>query len=158
MKHLLKVTIVLATILAAISCEKKIDVPEEPLLDVTANNISGIWKVAEWNGHSLEEGTYVYIEFTRRDQTFTIYQNTDSFIARKITGRFNITEDEEFGAIIRGQYDYGNGDWRHRYIVRELKKSTMTWIAKDDVDDITVYERCDEIPADILAQTHHNEE
>lgn len=139
--------------LTAIACDKGDDTPAEPLLDVTANNISGIWKLAEWSGNTMESGTYVYIEFTRRDQQFTIYQNQDSFVARKIGGHYNITTDEALGAVIRGQYDYGNGDWRHRYIVRDLTASSMTWIAVDDPDDISMYKRCEAIPDEILAET-----
>lgn len=159
MKHLLRLTTLLAIVLATVSCNKT---PEttEPSLDVTANNISGIWKVSEWSGKALDEGTYVYIEFTRRDQLFTMYDNLTSFSAHKSTGRYNLYIDEEFGAIIRGEYDFARGDdksWAHRYIIQDLKKDKMIWIAKDDLDDITVYERCDAIPAEILAEISDNE-
>lgn len=150
MKKLLRFTLLMALTFAAVSCDKKDEQPE-PSLDVTANNISGVWKLAEWSGTTLEEGTYVYIEFTRRDLTFTIYQNLDTFSARKLTGRYNINTDEELGAIIRGRYDYGTGDWAHRYIVRNLKADRMTWIATDDPEDISVYERCEAVPEEILA-------
>lgn len=153
MKNLLRWTIVLTIMLAVISCSKDNETPAEPLLDVTANNISGIWRLVEWNGNNMNNGTYVYIEFTRRDQRFTIYQNQDSFMARKIGGDYNITTDESLGAVIRGRYDYGNGDWRHRYIVRNLTSSSMTWIAVDDSDDISLYERCEAVPEDIIAET-----
>lgn len=152
MKNLLRLTAFIAIAVAAVSCEKTTEIPE-PMLEVTANNISGIWKLAEWSGGTLEEGSYVYMELTRRDQEMTIYQNLDSFSARRITGRYNIEVDEDLGvSVIRGQYYYGNGDWRHRYIVSELRANRMTWIAKDDADDISVYERCDAIPEEILAE------
>ena len=148
MKKFLRWTAVLAMMLAAVSCEKNKELPES-LLEVTANNISGAWKLTEWSGHAMEEGMYVYIEFTRRDQRFTIYQNQDSFLTRKIEGYYNITTDEVLGAVIRGQYDY-NGDWRHRYVVRNLTAKSMTWIATDNPADISVYERCDAVPDDIM--------
>lgn len=122
----------------------------EPEIDVTPNNIAGVWRLAESSG-GLSDDTYVYIEFTRRDQTFTIYQNIDSFSLRVITGTYNIYTDEESGAIIRGSYDHGNGDWSHRYIVR-MTSGRMTWTAKDDADNISVYERCDTVPDDILSE------
>ena len=152
MRHLLRLAIVVAALLATVACKERI-ITSEPQLEVTANNISGVWRLASWNGAPLGEGTYVYIEFTRRDQLFTIYQNTDSFIARKITGRYNIDLDEELGAVIRGQYDYGNGDWRHRYIITNLSHQEMTWTAQDDAEDVSVYERCDAVPSEIIAQT-----
>ena len=78
-----------------------------------------------------------------------MYQNLDSFGARKLTGRFAIETDEELGAIIYGNYDYSVGDWQHRYIVTDFSKTQMIWTAKDDRSDISVYERCDGIPEEI---------
>lgn len=79
-------------------------------LDVTPNNLAGTWQLAQWNGAPLAEGSYVYIEFIRKDQKYVMYQNLDSFGARKLTGRFAIETDEELGAIIYGNYDYSVGD------------------------------------------------
>ena len=76
-------------------------------------------------------------------------RTSDSFGARKLTGRFAIETDEELGAIIYGNYDYSAGDWQHRYIVTDFSKTQMIWTAKDDRSDISVYERCDGIPEDI---------
>lgn len=159
MKHFFKIaTAAVAAMLLTVGCDKKEGPAGEPLLDVTANNISGTWKLTEWSGGEMAGGSYVYIEFTRRDQTFTIYENLDSFSARRITGRYNILTDEELGAVIWGQYDYTNNDWAHRYIVRGLTATKMTWIAKDDPEDVSVYERCDAVPDDILAELPAEEE
>ena len=49
-------------------------------LDVTPNNLAGTWQLAQWNGAPLAEGSYVYIEFIRKDQKYVMYQNLDSFI------------------------------------------------------------------------------
>lgn len=59
-------------------------------LDVTPNNLAGTWQLVQWNGAPLAEGSYVYIEFIRKDQKYVMYQNLDSFGARKLTGRFAI--------------------------------------------------------------------
>ena len=118
-------------------------------LEVTNNNIAGTWQLAEWNGAPLAEGSFVYIEFIRKDAKYVMYQNLDSFGARKLTGRFAIETDEELGAIIYGNYDYSAGDWQHRYIVTDFSKTQKIWTAKDDRSDISVYERCDGIPEDI---------
>lgn len=151
MRNFLRLAVFSWVLLLCAACEEDKSYVD-PGLEVTPNNIAGVWKVAQWSGETLAEGCYVYIEFTRRDRTFTIYQNLDSFTARRITGAFHIDTDAELGAIIRGQYDYGNGDWRHRYIVRDLMQDRMTWIAVDDQEDVTVYERCDAIPDYVLQE------
>ena len=79
----------------------------DPGLEVTPHNLSGTWQLAEWQGAPLAEGSFVYIELTRKDQLFSMYQNLDSALPRELTGRFAITTDEELGAIVMGQYDYG---------------------------------------------------
>ena len=86
----------------------------DPGLEVTPHNLSGTWQLAEWQGAPLAEGSFVYIELTRKDQLFSMYQNLDSALPRELTGRFAITTDEALGSIIMGQYDYGMGDWNHQ--------------------------------------------
>lgn len=54
-------------------------------LEVTNNNIAGTWQLAEWNGAPLAEGSFVYIEFIRKDAKYVMYQNLDSFGTRKLT-------------------------------------------------------------------------
>ena len=42
--------------------------------------------------------------------------------------------------IISGEYDFGNGDWNHDYIVTDLLESgSMIWTAKDDDNDVSKY-------------------
>lgn len=129
------------------SCSHKDSEPSDPQLEVTAHNISGSWELVEWNGMELAEGTYVYIDFTRRDRRFTMYQNQDSFLSRKIEGDYNIVYEDGIGSIIRGQYDF-NGDWSHRYIITNLTANKMTWVALDDPGNVQVFQRC-ELPAGI---------
>ena len=76
-------------------------------------------------------------------------QNLDSFGTRKLTGRFVIDNDAELGAVIRGSYDYGAGDWAHRYIVTDFTETSMVWTAKDDRSDVQVFVRCDGIPDEV---------
>ena len=116
---------------------------QEPTLDVTPNNIAGSWCLASWSGGELAEDNYVYIDFVRADRTFTLYQNIDSHQTRTITGRYFIESDAELGAVIRGSYDYGNGEWSHRYIVTDLTADRMVWTAKDDANDVSVYVRAE---------------
>lgn len=135
--------------LLAVSCEKNnASEPEEPQLEVNANNISGKWQLVEWNESALSEGTYVYIDIVRNDRTYTMYQNVDSFgnVPHVVTGSYFIETDVELGAVIRGDYDHDSGDWGHRYIVKSLTATKMVWVAKDDAEFIQEFERVHAIP------------
>ena len=84
-------TALAAALLLALSCtEKPVETVE--YLDVNANNISGKWELVEWNGSSLTEGTYVYLNIVRNDRTYTMYQNLDSFnnVPHVVTGSYFI--------------------------------------------------------------------
>lgn len=147
MRNLLKGAFYMMLAIALISCSDDEEYVE-PILDVTPNNIAGEWCLERWNDAPLAEGSYVYISFERADRTYTLYQNVDSAPARTLTGRYYITTDMEFGAVIRGDYDFGVGEWAHRYVVKDLTAKSMTWIAKDNPDDVSVYVRC-EIPEQV---------
>jgi hypothetical protein len=131
----------------AVSCNDKEDYVE-PTLDVTPNNIAGCWSLDSWSGGELSSGSYVYIDFVRADKTYTLYQNIDSQYMRAITGHYFIYTDDEKGAIIRGNYDYGNGDWSHRYVVTELTEGRMVWTALDNPADVSIYVRAT-LPSDL---------
>lgn len=148
MKKLIKLTMAVAALLVMFACTDKIETPK--YLDVTPNNISGSWRLESSCGQALAEGTYVYINFDRKERSFEMFQNTDSFSTRYITGRYFIYTDAEAGAIIRGDYNYGNGEWAHRYVVSDLTSKRMTWTALDNSDYVDVYVRC-EIPDTIRA-------
>ena len=138
-----------ALALVSVSCEKNATPePEEPQLEVNANNISGTWELVEWNDAELAEGTYVYIELVRNDRTYTMYQNLDSFsdVPHVVTGSYYIDTDVELGAVIRGNYDHDSGDWAHRYIVKSLTATTMIWVAKDNENFVQKFKRVDSIP------------
>ena len=137
----------LMAIVMLTACDKD-DAYQEPTLDVTPNNIAGSWRLESWSGGELAEGSFVYIDFDRADRTYTLYQNIDSHQMRTITGRYYIDTDAEFGAIIRGNYDYGNGDWSHRYIVTDLTANRMVWTAKYNRNDVSIYVRTP-LPADL---------
>jgi hypothetical protein len=140
---------VLFASLILVSCGK-----EQPevieYLDVNANNISGSWELVDWNGYALQEGTYVFINLVRNDRIYTMYQNIDSFgdIPHVITGRYFIETDPAVGAVIRGDYDHDSGDWAHRYIVKDMTATSMTWVAKDNPEYIQKYERVESIPVE----------
>lgn len=137
---------------AFVGCNDDDESYVEPQLDVTIHNIAGEWMLKSWsNGQELTEGTYLYMNLVRKDATFKLYDNLNSFQTVLTTGRFAINTDVELGAIIRGEYDYGVGEWNHRYIITSLTASEMVWVAKDDASDVSVYVRT-EIPADVIAE------
>lgn len=147
--RIMKAVAFAAMALLALSCDNNdMSQPEEPQLEVNANNISGKWQLVEWNESALDENTYVYLDIVRNDRTYTMYQNLDSFtdVPHVVTGSYYIDVDPEKGAVIRGNYDHDSGDWAHRYIVRSLTQSTMVWIASDDETFIQKFSRIDTIP------------
>lgn len=149
MKQLFKsLLLLMVTMMTLVACDKEDSAGGEEQLEVTRHNISGSWTLKSWAGGVLSEGSYVYIDFKRADRTYTLWQNLDSAPARKITGLYNIDIDEELGAVIRGNYDYGNGDWNHQYIITSLTSDEMIWVAKDDADDVSIYVRA-EIPEEL---------
>lgn len=136
---------------ASMACNKIDDQQDngpEPL-EVNTNNISGKWELVEWNGAPMAEGTYVYMDI-ERGKTYTMYQNLDSFsnIPHVITGSYNLATDPELGAIIRGSYDHDNGDWSHRYIIKDLYENEMFWVAKDDPAFTQKFRRVSTIPVE----------
>lgn len=142
MKKILFAALMAIMSFAFASCQGDEDkkLPEDVLLEVTAYNIAGEWKLSTWRGEPLAEGSYVRIDFKHSDRTFTMWQNVDSAPERTITGRFYI-ENTDGKAVIRGLYDYGVGEWNHRYIITRLTDGEMEWVALDDPEDITIYKK-----------------
>lgn len=134
MKLFRTIIMVLSAAVVLASCTEETPVVE--YLDVTPNNISGEWELVQWNGNALEDGTYFYIEFIRKDRKYVIYQNFKSIgeFPQVLTGTFNIETDVELGAIIRGMYDFDGGYWAHDYEVNNLTSGQMEWVAVDDIE------------------------
>ena len=148
MNRIKSMFVMLAVATFAVACGK-----EEPVveyLDVTPNNLAGEWKLVEWKGGPLDEGTYFYIDIVRKGRKFTSYQNFDSMadMPHVVTGTYNIEMDVEDGAIIRGMYDYDEGFWSHSYKVDDLTKDSMTWTAEDDPTFIQKFVRTS-IPSEL---------
>lgn len=149
MKNILKMAMMLLFVCSFTACSDD-ENPEPQSLEVTPNNISGIWRLEELNGEAIPEGTFCYIEYVRSDRTFTIYQKFDSMYPRCITGVYSIEKDPYKGYILSGEYDYGMGEWNNDYIVTSLYETTMTLAADNETGEISKYERCDKVPSDIL--------
>ena len=149
MNKVKSILVTLAVILSAVACEKKTPVePPVEYLEVNVSNISGSWELVEWNGAELQSGTYVFLNIIRKDWTYQMWQNVDSFqdVPHQVTGRFNLDVEPAYGAIIRGEYDHDSGDWAHRYIIKDLTKDSMIWVAKDNADYVQKFVRVESIP------------
>ena len=149
MKTFLKTIAFMLVLTGVFSCSPEEDLTPQSL-EVTPNNISGIWALAEVDGVAPLEGAYCYIQFVRRDRTFTMYQKFDSMYPRRITGSFSITKDEYKGYILDGKYDYGMGNWNNSYIVTNLFEESMQLTVDAENGEVCKYVRCNEIPAEIL--------
>ena len=141
MKRVVKLAVAVVAMVVAIGCSQ----PDESgilFLDVTPNNIKGTWSLKSYDkGVQLAEGSYRYIVFDRADRTFVSYDNLSSMGQVTRSGRYAITTDG--AAIIRGMYDYGQGDWEYRYYVRNLTTDSMVWVATEDESISLVYERAE---------------
>lgn len=145
MKKIAKFAMVVVALMA-VGCSEP-DYSGASYLDVTPNNISGVWSLKNYdNGQELGEGTYYYIEFDRKDKTFESYDNLGSMEVVKNSGRYDIVTDG--AAVIRGTYDFGRGDWEHNYYVRNLTRDSMMWVAVDDESIVQIYERA-ELPEEL---------
>ncbi|EJX10638.1 hypothetical protein, secreted [gut metagenome] len=149
MKTLFKMMALFLVLFCFAACDDDEEI--QTALEVTPANLDGTWKLTEWNGNSLPENSYCYITFSRKDKTYKMYQNFNSMYAKLITGKFNITKDEDYGYIIKGKYDYGNGSWNYSYIVTDLLPTgSMVWTAKENPADVQRYEKCPSVPSHIL--------
>lgn len=132
-----------------VSCSEKTEVEEA--LEVNYNNISAVWKLEKWNDAPLAEGSWCYLQLERKDHKFKLYQKMDSMYARLVTGTYTITTDPYLGYVISGKYDFGRGEWSHKYVVSNLMPSgTMLWTAEDNASDVTLYRKCDAVPQEVL--------
>jgi hypothetical protein len=98
----------------------------------------------------LQEGSFLYITFNRKDKTYIMLDKLSSMYPNRKTGNFEIEKDEKIGYIINGDYDFGNGKWNNSYIVTDLlANGTMVWTVKGDRSDTQKFERCDKVPSEI---------
>ena len=148
MKKIVKFAMVIVAMVAAFGCTEP-DNNGTLFLDVTPNNIKGVWRLESYdNGVKLAEGSYYYIVFDRSERTFVTYDNLASMEMVKTSGRYDIMTDG--AAVIRGMYDFGRGDWEHSYYVRNLTTDSMLWVATDDETITQVYVRA-ELPEEFTA-------
>ena len=160
MKNIFRIMLLLTTMLF-VSCGDDDEVKLPDTKDVNYANIAGSWRLSEWNGENLEGDTrYYYITFDRKEKdgkrSYTIYTNLNSATSEQIPGSFLLSKEDDYGDIISGTYYYQlhtDDEWEYSYIVSGLTDTSMIWTAKEDMGEMKVYTRCNEVPADIIAGT-----
>ena len=144
LQRLVATLIVVATIAG---CEKPAPLPTEEKIAVTYAALDGCWQLSMWQGASMAEDTYLYIEFDRREHRYTIWDNIDSMYATDTTGTFAITEEEDGTYTLSGTYDYGVGDWSSDYrVTLSNKGERMQWISRSGSFQVMDFVRVVEIP------------
>ena len=138
MKKWFKILMAATLAFVAWSCGEPVE-PAEPQVPITSANISGVWKLDQWQGAVAEE-MVVYIEFVNSGRKFTLYQNVNSSVVDVITGTYNLYTNNIGQSILRGIYDYSDGtEWSHRYMVSRLTAKEMA---------LTVYQEGSAISSD----------
>lgn len=149
MKTVFRILTLFLMLFSFTACDDDEEVTQT-VLEVTPANLNGTWKLVEWNGTSLQEDSYCYITFSRKDKTYKMYDKFNSMYPSLKTGSFDIEKDRNLGYIISGDYDFGNGKWTNSYIVTDLLTTgSMVWTIKDNPSDVQKFERCDKVPAEI---------
>ena len=87
---------------------------------------------------------------------FSPFHSLNSATSEQIPGSFLLSKEDDYGDIISGTYYYQldtDDEWEYSYIVSGLTDTSMIWTAKEDMGEMKVYTRCNEVPADIIAGT-----
>ena len=155
MKNLLKIAFIATALAFAASCSKE-DSETVEYLRATPYNVEGIWQLVEWNGASLADGSFAYIELVRKNRDFTAYDKIETFVTSVRTGEFDIDEEN---STIGGIYDYSiYTPWEHSYVISELTHDRMVWTAEDDAAEVRVYMRVQALPEGIAPETGDSED
>ena len=150
MKNLFKLMLLSLLVLSFQACSSDDEASLEVLIpgvgydipmEITPNNISGVWELKSWSNSA--EPPVVYLELIRKDRKFKMYQYFESMYPRLITGTYSIDEK-----ILTGKYDYINEYWSNEYTI-ELYQNTMVLSVKEDAADKQIYVRVSEVPAEI---------
>lgn len=159
MKTIFKIMAMLMLALSFGNCSDDDDTVQAPArLEVSNVTLAGYWQLAEIDGQSTAPGSYVYMEFVRRDQTFKIYENMGSMYATLKTGKFTYKTDAYGVTTLSGRYDsmLDDNKWAHDYIVESLlADGTLTLVVKEGeaAGETYLYKKVESIPADVIEGT-----
>lgn len=162
MKKIFRTLLVSLLLVTSTACDDADEQTGPRYLTVDYANVAGVWRLAEVNGIAQDEDPYLYLVLNRRadedrdyQRTFESYDNLNSGLSRHAEGIYCIESEEDETPVIGGYYDHGIGInlWEHDYYVTELTAERMVWTATDNPEDVSVYERCDAVPEEIVKGT-----
>ncbi len=107
--------------------------------------ISAEWKLTEWADMPADMDVYIAFE---TNQTFTMYQQTETVRFVKYNGTYSVKGD-----VISGKYSDGK-PWGSSYIL-SFKGESMTLVSKTDVAEVNVYTKTT-IPAEVKEEAESN--
>jgi hypothetical protein len=133
-------------VISTMSCEKPAPLPSDEKVAATYYNIDGCWELSQLNGQPLQEDTYLYIEFSRSDHRYQMWDNLNSMYGTTTTGTFAISEEEDGTYTLSGTYDYGVGDWNSCYMVTLSDGGNKMQWWRRGADQVMEFEHISEIP------------
>ncbi len=123
-------------------------------LEVTTYNIAGVWKLHNWSG-SAESLPEVYIEFSRKENRFKIFQTYNSMYPEIKTGTYSVEKDYYKGTIMSGVYDHDNGKWNNKYVIKTFTDTVLELVAGKETQ---TFVRVDKVPDYIINNIPEMEE
>ena len=148
MKNIFGLILCFTLAIGFVSCSED-EIPQVEVINVNTSYLNGTWCLSEIDGIALEEGTYLYLSFDRKENTFVMYHNLESMYSQRFSGTWSLSEDEDLGMILTGEYDYDLGEWA-AYIATASDANTLHLVNKENPEDIRVYTRCESVPEDIV--------
>lgn len=148
MTKYLKIYLLFFLTISLVACEKE---EEQGMvyLDVTNANLHGTWKLSEWSGEPMNDTRYCYIDFSRSEETFIIYENIGSMYAQKLTGSYRIKGNKGDGYQLTGTYDYTGEQWKGYHVVSLTNTQLQLRVDRSE-EDILIYDRCEEVPDKVI--------
>jgi hypothetical protein len=100
----------------------------------------------DWHSTMLAVEGDIYASFAS-DGSFDLYQKIGEGAYRLYTGSWTMN-----GNVISGKYSDGS-DWSSSYSVI-FNDKFMTWTSQNDASEESQYQRCPEIPAEVIENSH----
>ena len=127
------------------SCTK-VDVEQpEVYLEVNASNLHGNWELVSINDEP--SAAKLYFNFVRSGNKFAIWESFTSIPTsyNYSEGTFEFYADPELGMMIRG-IDSVKEEWNDMYVIKDLTKTSMTWVGVNDPTFVQTFNRVSTIP------------
>ena len=156
MKNIFKLMLLLVMAISFQACSDD-DNQKGTKLEVTPNNIAGVWKLQSWSGADDLSGVEVYLELIRKDRLFNLYEKgLSTMYPTTADGTFTLSKDYYKGDIITIKYNVPTEIHKNDYRITALDENKLVLVL-DGTDDTSVYERVDEVPAEFFYSPSDNQ-